>query len=54
MHSVIEAWVRRNLRRARKVSATLLRAEVATTLKGRRPQSIDEELVALGLLKYCQ
>ncbi len=54
LHSVNEAWVRQNLSRARKVFATLLRAEVAATLKDRRPQSVDEELVALGLLKYCQ
>lgn len=54
LQSVNEAWVRQNLSRARKVFATLLRAEVAATLKDRCPQSVDEELVALGLLKYCQ
>ncbi|MEJ7596196.1 MAG: hypothetical protein WKF77_32210 [Planctomycetaceae bacterium] len=54
MQTVNEAWVRQNLSRARKVVATLLRAEVAGRLKDRRFQSVDEELIALGLLKYCQ
>lgn len=52
--TVNEAWVRQNVSRARKVFATLLRAEVAATLKDGRPEIVDEELVALGLLKYCQ
>ena len=52
--TINESWVRQNLSRARKVFATLLRAEVAATLKDGRPEIIDEELVALGLLKYCQ
>ncbi len=49
-----EAWVRQNLSRARKQFAILLRAEVARTLKENRSDLIDEELAALGLLKYCQ
>ena len=52
--SVNEAWVRQNLSRARKVFATLLRAEVAKTLKDDRPENVDQELRELGLLKYCQ
>ena len=52
--TVNDVWVRQNLSRARKVFATLLRAEVAGTLKDSRPEIVDEELMALGLLKYCQ
>ncbi len=52
--SVNEAWVRQNLSRARKVFATLLRAEIAKTLKDDRPENVDQELRDLGLLKYCQ
>ena len=52
--TVNEAWIRQNLSRARRLFATLLRAEVAGTLKDSRPEIVDEELMALGLLKYCQ
>ena len=52
--SVNEAWVRQNLSRARKVFASLLRAEVAKTLKDDRAENVDNELRELGLLKYCQ
>lgn len=52
--SINDAWVRQNLSRARKVFATLLRTEVAKTLKDDRTESVDQELSDLGLLKYCQ
>ena len=52
--SINDAWVRQNLSRARKVFATLLRTEVAKTLKDDRLENVDQELSALGLLKYCQ
>ena len=52
--SINDAWVRQNLSRARKVFATLLRTEVAKTLKDTRPENVDQELGDLGLLKYCQ
>ena len=54
VESINEAWVRQNISRARKVFATLLRAEIGKTLKDGTPENVDEELVALGLLKYCQ
>lgn len=52
--TINEVWVRQNLSRARKTFATLLRAEIAATLKDARPEQVDEELMALGLLKYCR
>ena len=51
---VNEAWLRQTLSRARKAFAALLRTEVAGTLKDNCIEAVDEELGALGLLKYCQ
>ncbi len=49
-----EAWVRQNVSRARKLFARLLYSEVEKTLKDATPESVEEELAALGLLKYCK
>lgn len=48
-----DAWVRQTLHRGRAAFAKLLRNEVARTLTDPNPDSVDEELGALGLLKYC-
>jgi RNA polymerase sigma-70 factor (ECF subfamily) len=43
---------RKQLSRARRVFARLLLREVAQTLRDPTPQSLEEELVELGLMKY--
>lgn len=48
-----ESWLRQTLTRGRKQFADLLRREVAKTLRDDRPELVDEELAALGLLQYC-
>jgi len=48
-----DVWVRQTLHRARKSFADLLRKEVAATLIDPTPDTVNEELAALGLLKYC-
>lgn len=53
-HTLNEAWVRQNLSRARRQFAALLRQEVSRTLRDTSPESVEEELAALGLLKYCK
>lgn len=50
---VTDAWVRQTLHRARKSFAQLLRNEVSATLIDPTPEAVNEELGALGLLKYC-
>ena len=49
-----EPWLRQTLSRARKQFADLLRREVAKTLRDNRPELVDDELAALGLLQYCR
>lgn len=49
-----EVSLRQSLSRARKQFAQLLRSEVAKTLKVDRYELVEEELAALGLLKFCQ
>lgn len=48
-----EPWLRQTLTRGRQQFANLLRREVAKTLRDDRPELVDEELAALGLLQYC-
>lgn len=49
-----DAWVRQTLHRARRSFSQLLRKEVAATLIDPTPDTVNEELAALGLLKYCE
>lgn len=54
LRPLTNASVRQILHRARRMFADLLRKEVAQTIADPSPQNIDEELAALGLLKYCE
>jgi len=47
-------WVRKRLHRARERFAELLLDEVAHTLDDPAPDRLEDELVSLGLLNYCQ
>jgi DNA-directed RNA polymerase specialized sigma24 family protein len=47
-------WVRQTLHRGREKFAELLLAEVADTLQDPGPDAVEEELIDLGLLCYCQ
>jgi RNA polymerase sigma-70 factor (ECF subfamily) len=48
------AWVRQTLRRARGCLADLLVDEVAATLGNDTPDELEQELIALDMLGYCQ
>lgn len=48
------AWVRQTLRRARIRFAELLRQEVRTSLGNVEADRVEEELVELGLARYCE
>jgi RNA polymerase sigma factor (sigma-70 family) len=52
--TVNAAWVRKNLQRAHEKFADLLLDEIARSLGTSELQSIQEELAALDLLKYCR
>lgn len=47
-------WVRKNLERARRQFAHFLVDDVAHSLDEPTSQSLEEELVELGLLEYCR
>jgi RNA polymerase sigma-70 factor (ECF subfamily) len=46
--------VRQAVHRAREAFARLLIDEVSRSLTNRAPEALEEELIDLGLLKYCQ
>jgi RNA polymerase sigma-70 factor (ECF subfamily) len=52
--AVSAAWVRQNLHRARDKFADLLIEEVAQTLNQPTGAEVEQELIDLGLLEYCQ
>jgi len=55
MNRAISAdWVRKNLERARKQFADLLLQEVASSIDEPTPDSVEEELLDLGLFEYCK
>ena len=47
-------WVRQMLLRARERYASALLAEIWRSLEHPSPENLEEELIELGLLKYCQ
>jgi hypothetical protein len=51
---VNDTWVRQTLRRARGCLADLLVDEVAVTLGNDTPDDLEQELIGLGMLGYCQ
>jgi hypothetical protein len=51
---VSDVWVRQTLRRARGCLADLLLDEVSASLEGPSIEELEQELIALDLLGYCQ
>ena len=51
---VTPGWVRQTLLRARERYASALLAEIWRSLERPTPENLEEELIELGLLKYCQ
>src|SRR5262249_24089153 len=49
-----DIWFRQNLRRARGCLADLLLDEVAASLEGATDEVLEQELIVLDLLGYCQ
>ena len=52
--AVGDVWVRQTLRRARACLADLLLDEVAASLGGGSIEELEQELIVLDLLGYCQ
>jgi RNA polymerase sigma-70 factor (ECF subfamily) len=47
-------WVRKSLHQAREKFKDLIVEEVAQSLKNPMPETLEEELLELGLLSYCR
>ncbi len=47
-------WVRQALHRARDMFASLLIDEVTSSLKEATPETVEQELIDLGLIEYCR
>jgi hypothetical protein len=52
--TVLAAWVRQTLHRAREKYVDLVVTEVLHTLEGPTPDELERELIDLNLFEYCR